>query len=116
MGGILLATGLVSGCGPSSGTAVGAANPVQGQVDVPNVVGLALPDAKARLAPDLDATSVDATGRKRMQLVDGNWQVVQQDPAAGTRVAKRTTVSLRVAKAGEAAATPGATTPAATTP
>jgi hypothetical protein len=40
--------------------------------------------------------------------VDSNWRVVQQDPTAGTRVRKGTTVTLYVIKPGEIAASPTA--------
>ncbi|MBL7547385.1 PASTA domain-containing protein [Frankia sp. AgB1.9] len=80
------------------------ATPGSKKVTVPNAVGLSLSAAEARLEPNLKATSVDATGQGRMQLVDSNWQVVSQDPPAGTAVSKGATITLNVLKPGESPA------------
>ncbi|MCL9761398.1 excalibur calcium-binding domain-containing protein [Frankia sp. AiPa1] len=110
----MLVTGLVAGCGPASDdSAVGSAVD-SGQIRIPDVLGLHLDEAKTRLGTDVVVKSVDGTGRGRMQIVDGNWHVIQQEPTAGSTVPKGTTVTLNVVKEGEAAATasPAATAPA----
>lgn len=124
----MLVMALVGGCGSASdGAAEAAGSPTagSGQVQVPDVLGLDLDEAKDRLGPDLDAKSVDATGRDRMQIIDSNWQVVQQDPTGGSAVPKGTTVTLHVVKEGEsvsptasptATATPSGAPPAASAP
>ncbi|TCJ40710.1 PASTA domain-containing protein [Parafrankia sp. BMG5.11] len=128
VGVLMLVMALVGGCGSASDGAVEAAgSPTagSGQVQVPDVLGLDLDEAKDRLGPDLDAKSVDATGRDRMQIVDSNWQVVQQDPTGGSAVPKGTTVTLHVVKEGEsvsptasptATATPSGAPPATSAP
>ncbi|MEX5713462.1 excalibur calcium-binding domain-containing protein [Parafrankia sp. FMc6] len=128
VGVLMLVMALVGGCGSASDEAVEAAgSPTagSGQVQVPDVLGLDLDEAKDRLGPDLDAKSVDATGRDRMQIIDSNWQVVQQDPTGGSAVPKGTTVTLHVVKEGEsvsptasptATATPSGAPPATSAP
>ena len=100
------------------------ASPSSKKVTVPDVVGLDLNAAEARLQPNLKATSVDASGQGRMQLVDGNWHVISQDPAAGASVSKGATVTLKVLKASEpvaptasstATAVPSSSAPSLTT-
>lgn len=43
----------------------------------------------------------DATGQGRMLLLDRNWEVVSQSPAAGKCVKEDTTITLRSKKIGE---------------
>ncbi|WP_242423726.1 excalibur calcium-binding domain-containing protein [Frankia sp. EI5c] len=108
---------LIGGCGSASDGAVEAASSPtagSGQVQVPDVLGLDLNEAKDRLGPDLDAKSVDATGRDRMQIIDSNWQVVQQDPTGGSAVPKGTTVTLHVVKEGESVSPTASPTATAT--
>jgi hypothetical protein len=70
---------------------------------VPNVVGKDLQSAQEELFPPLRSTSIDATGRGRVQLLDSNWVVVRQEPAAGTTVPVFTDIKLFVVKRGESA-------------
>jgi len=69
---------------------------------MPNVVGMNL-----QAAQDLIQTtgvffskSVDCTGRDRMQILDRDWQVVSQTPAAGAEFGENEAV-LGVVKPGE---------------
>ena len=69
---------------------------------MPNVVGMNL-----QAAQDLIQTtgvffskSVDCTGRDRMQILDRDWQVVSQTPAAGAEFGENEAV-LGVVKIGE---------------
>ncbi|OAA28235.1 PASTA domain-containing protein [Frankia sp. EI5c] len=113
----MLVMALIGGCGSASDGAVEAASSPtagSGQVQVPDVLGLDLNEAKDRLGPDLDAKSVDATGRDRMQIIDSNWQVVQQDPTGGSAVPKGTTVTLHVVKEGESVSPTASPTATAT--
>ena len=73
---------------------------------VPNLVGLDLVTAKARLEPAWDGISADATGQGRMQIIDEHWHVVRQDPVGGTALALGRPVTLYVVKPGEADAGP----------
>jgi hypothetical protein len=68
---------------------------------VPNVVGKDLQSAQEELFPPLRSTSIDATGQGRSQVIDSNWVVVRQEPAAGTTVLILTDIKLYVVKAGE---------------
>jgi hypothetical protein len=70
---------------------------------VPDVVGKDLQTAQEELFPPLRTTSVDATGQGRVQLLDSNWVVVRQEPAAGTTVPVFTDIKLFVVKPGESA-------------
>lgn len=82
-----------------------AAEPVETAVDldvtVPNVVGMDLQSAQELLFPALRTTSYDNTGQGRRQLVDSNWIVVRQEPAAGSVVLTLTDIALYVEKIGE---------------
>ncbi|WP_462188202.1 PASTA domain-containing protein [Frankia sp. CcWB2] len=65
---------------------------------VPNVVGMNLQSAQELLFPPLRSTSIDATGRGRLQIIDSHWKVVRQEPAAGTVVPYLTDIKLYVVK------------------
>ncbi|TDC84275.1 hypothetical protein E1292_49540 [Nonomuraea deserti] len=43
----------------------------------------------------------DATGQDRLQVLDRNWLVVRQTPAAGKRVTTDTLITLHAKKIGE---------------
>jgi len=43
----------------------------------------------------------DATGQGRNLIVDSNWEVVRQKPAAGTRANEDTNITLFAKKIGE---------------
>jgi hypothetical protein len=57
-----------------------------------------LQSAQELLWPPLRSTSIDATGRGRLQIIDSHWKVVRQDPVAGTSVPYFTDVKLYVVK------------------
>lgn len=56
------------------------------EAELPDLVGKGLQTAQdeAQAAGFTNLTSHDALGRGRDQLIDRNWQVCQQEPAAGT--------------------------------
>jgi beta-lactam-binding protein with PASTA domain len=74
--------------------------PAAATIVVPDVVGMDLQMAQDTLqAAGLYAlTSHDATGQDRAQLVDRNWQVTEQSPAAGTKVDAAQTIDLGAEK------------------
>ncbi|ABW11617.1 Excalibur domain protein [Parafrankia sp. EAN1pec] len=122
---LVLIAALVGGCGSAADEAADSRTVDSDHAQVPDVLGLGLDEAKDRLGADLDAKSVDATGRDRVQIVDSNWHVVQQDPTAGSVVPKGATVTLHVVKEGEsvsptssptATVTPSAAPPATDVP
>lgn len=45
--------------------------------------------------------SDDASGQGRMQLVDSNWMVCSQEPAAGTPFTEETKITFYAVKIGE---------------
>jgi beta-lactam-binding protein with PASTA domain len=59
----------------------------EGSITVPNVVGKDLQTAQDTMqaAGLRNLTSHDSTGQGRLQLVDRNWKVTEQSPAAGTK-------------------------------
>lgn len=74
--------------------------------EMPSLVGMNLQTAQDTLQ-SLDSWFLDqedASGLGRMQMVDSNWQVCQQDPAAGTVVPISTVVTLWSVKLDEACA------------
>jgi len=74
---------------------------------VPNLVGMSLPDAKDQ-AGQAGFVPVwwDATGQQRAQVYESHWTVTRQDPPAGTRV-HSTRMTLYVDKIPAAATSPG---------
>ncbi|WP_131787259.1 PASTA domain-containing protein [Protofrankia symbiont of Coriaria ruscifolia] len=78
------------------------------KITVPNVVGQRLDVAQRTLGPDFTSQSRDATSQNRMQLIDSNWTVIRQDPAAGKAVAKGSLIILYADKV-EAPAAPATT-------
>ena len=71
-----------------------------GDIVVPDVVG-----EDHQLAQDTmqsvglyNLSEEDATGQDRLMLIDRNWEVVEQEPAAGTRVNEDATIILRSKK------------------
>ena len=75
---------------------------------MPDVTGLRLADAQARLSAQGYPTvePIDATGHGRPVLDPTNWIVQSQSPAPGTR---GVAVTLRVRKPTDAAGVPGST-------
>lgn len=70
---------------------------------VPDVVGMNLQAAQDHLqaAGFYVLNDKDATGQNRLQVMDRNWEVVRQDPAAGKRVSTDTLITLYAKKIGE---------------
>ena len=69
---------------------------------MPNVVCMNLQAAQDEIQDHgvLFSRSTDATGQGRQQLIDSNWIVVKQSPAAGTKIAEGDAL-LSVVKIGE---------------
>ncbi len=74
-----------------------------GDGTLPDVVGLDLQLAQDALQSGgwYLIRGVDATDKGRMQILDRNWVVVEQDPPAGTTIPHTTTIELRAVKRGE---------------
>jgi beta-lactam-binding protein with PASTA domain len=81
----------------------GPADPVAGPVAVPDVIGLdhQLAQDTMQAAGLYNLSEEDATGAGRLMVLDRNWVVVEQVPAAGTKVAEDATITLRSKKKGE---------------
>jgi beta-lactam-binding protein with PASTA domain len=81
--------------------------PATGDRRVPNVVGVALPDARRRLkAAGYSRIHVeDVTGKRRIVLDQKNWVVRIQEPAVGAMAAGSTRITLRVGKPSDLATT-----------
>jgi hypothetical protein len=73
------------------------------EITVPDVVGMDHQDAQNKMQDvglfNLDEE--DATGQGRLLILDHNWEVVRQKPAAGSRVTDDTTILLISKKKGE---------------
>jgi hypothetical protein len=69
-------------------------------VPIPNVVGKDLQFAQDTLqaAGFYNLTSHDSTGQNRLQVLDRNWVVTDQTPAAGSRVAADQRIDLGARK------------------
>lgn len=80
-----------------------APEPTAKQVTVPDVVGENHQDAQDKMQSLglYNLREKDATGLDRLLIVDSNWQVVSQKPAAGKRVGENTVVTLSSKKIGE---------------
>ena len=86
---------------PDAGASEGAA--AAGSV-MPDVVCMDLQEAQDTIQAQTElffSDSRDATGQDRMQLVDRNWLVVGQTPAAGTPIGDDTVPMLDAVKIGE---------------
>ncbi|MFD1048457.1 PASTA domain-containing protein, partial [Kibdelosporangium lantanae] len=73
---------------------------------MPDMVGKGLQEAQDAMQkltgdPVFLTTSHDATGAKRQQLVDHNWKVCSQTPAAGTKINMKSVVDFGAVKTGE---------------
>jgi hypothetical protein len=70
---------------------------------MPDVVGMVLQDAQDTLQAKGSylMDQVDATGQGRFQLLDSNWKVCDQAPAAGEALAATTLVRLSAVKLGD---------------
>lgn len=73
------------------------------KIEVPDVVGENHQDAQDRMQAEglYSLREKDATGLERLLLLDSNWEVVSQKPAAGKRVSENATITLSSKKIGE---------------
>lgn len=80
-----------------------ASSPEGDTAELPSLVGLDLQSAQDTLqaAGWYSMTSHDATGQDRAQVLDSNWVVVEQSPAAGSMVSHDATIDMGVVKEGE---------------
>jgi len=84
----ILAVAVLGGCGPA--------------LSAPNVVGLSLDKAhQAFEALGIKEFDDKDAFENRNALVDSNWAVLGQDPAAGTKVGTDTKIKLTIGKIGE---------------
>ena len=65
-------------------------------VEVPNLVGMSLPEAREH-AGDFELEEVDGSGLDRGVWSPSNWPVTEQQPKAGTPVQPRSTVRVLLA-------------------
>jgi hypothetical protein len=70
---------------------------------MPNMVGKDLQDAQDAMQkltgdPLFLTTSHDALGHKRQQMIDRNWKVCSQTPAAGTTIVLKSVVDFGTVK------------------
>ncbi len=67
---------------------------------MPDLIGENLQDAQDELQSlgSYLMDQIDATGEDRWQLLDSNWYVCRQKPAAGKKVSLTATVKLYVVK------------------
>ncbi|MCJ1678384.1 PASTA domain-containing protein [Streptomyces sp. APSN-46.1] len=89
---------------PASPAAPVPAAPVPAaQATVPNMVGKILQTAQdeAQAAGFYLLGSTDATGQSRMQVLDRNWKVCSQTPAAGTKADPSSKLVFNTVKVGE---------------
>lgn len=73
----------------SRAAATAATSPVVSEWTMPDVVGMNLQAAQDRLQSVTDygvpiSTSTDGSGQGRQQILDRNWTVCEQTPAAGS--------------------------------
>jgi beta-lactam-binding protein with PASTA domain len=71
-----------------------------GKIKVPDVEGIdhQLAQDTMQAAGLYNLAEEDATGQGRMLLIDRNWTVVSQSPAAGSMVSEDQTITLRSKK------------------
>ena len=88
-------TTTTTGSTATSGTTAAAA-----KITVPNVVGkdLQLAQDTMQAAGLYNLTSHDSTGRARLQVLDRNWLVTDQTPAAGSHVSEDQRIDLGARK------------------
>ncbi len=81
-------------------TGTPATTAAAGKITVPNVVGkdLQLAQDTMQAAGLYNLTSHDSTGQARLQVLDRNWLVTDQTPAAGSRVAADQLIDLGARK------------------
>jgi hypothetical protein len=113
---LLVSTLAVAGCDDDEATTTtqttaaptttsdgGILGEILGEGVLPDVVGLDLQLAQDTLQAGgwYLIEGIDASGQDRMQVLDRNWVVVEQDPPAGTPTDFTDTIELRAVKRGE---------------
>lgn len=84
----------------TASTATSGTTAAATKITVPNVVGkdLQLAQDTMQAAGLYNLTSHDSTGQGRLQVLDRNWVVTDQTPAAGSRVAADQLIDLGAKK------------------
>ena len=84
----------------TASTATPGTTAAAAKITVPNVVGkdLQLAQDTMQAAGLYNLTSHDSTGQARLQVLDRNWVVTDQTPAAGSRVAADQRIDLGARK------------------
>ena len=110
---VLLAAVTLAACKDTTTAGPTATGSPSAAAVVPGVVGkrLSAADDELSAAGFSHVATADATGQGRVVLIPENWIVQSQDPAAGSRVNRKTRITLNVRKpsdgAGGAATTSG---------
>ncbi|WP_405585430.1 hypothetical protein [Streptomyces sp. NBC_01190] len=104
--GLLATTALLTACDPNTATGGNAASPGGKPATtktVPKLTGMGLQAAQdaAQSAGFPNLTSHDSAGRGRTQLLDRDWKVCSQKPAAGARASTATRLDLGAVKESE---------------
>ncbi|MBT2448782.1 hypothetical protein J7F03_17125 [Streptomyces sp. ISL-43] len=88
---------------PAPTTKAPAPAPAAATAAVPNAIGHVLQTAQdnAQAAGFYYLGSTDALGQSRMQVLDRNWTVCSQTPAAGTQASTDTKIVFNTVKLGE---------------
>ncbi|WP_232661454.1 PASTA domain-containing protein [Pseudonocardia sp. TRM90224] len=91
---------------PVPATPTDGAAPAATEWPMPDVVGMNLQAAQDHLQAVTGfgvplSTSTDATGQGRAQILDRNWVVCAQTPAAGTRITTGVVPDFKVVKTDE---------------
>lgn len=88
---------------PADDTADAAPEDDAEEVTMPDFVGMQLQEAQDTAQADglFMLTSHDSTGAGRVQVLDRNWQVCTQDPAAGETVSTDVEVDFGTVKTDE---------------
>lgn len=98
----LLATAALAACGEGAKEApAGRAEVRQGVIPDVHCMDLQLAQDTMQAAGYRNLTSQDGTGRNRSQIIDANWIVTTQQPAAGTKPGSKTAIVLTAVKHGE---------------
>ena len=100
---VVVAGAFAAGCG-SAGISPSPATPSTSVVKaVPDLAGkgLATAETDAQAAGFGNITTHDASGRGRIQILDRDWQVCSQAPAAGTTASTASRLDLGVVKLDE---------------
>lgn len=107
--GLIAAGALLTACNPTSGTGSGASAGSPGGTGaaaskaVPKLIGMGLQTAQdsAQAAGFRNLTSHDSSGRGRHQILDRDWKVCSQTPAAGKAAPRDSRIDLGAVKVSE---------------